>query len=292
MIFFGEIVFDYTLCSVLLGVSILGFMIGSVGVFALLRGSSLLGDAISHAAFPGIVSFFLLTDSKNSFVLLLGGAVAGLIGTIIIRVINYQTTLSQDTALGIVLSVFFGFGLMLLSIIQKTSNARQGILNKFLFGNASTLISDDLYYLAAISIIIFLLLMLFWYRFLMVIFDPLFSATVGYRVVLIDTVLTLLFICAIVVGLQTIGVILMSSFFIAPAAAAYQWTSRLSSMVFLAGLFGAVAGIVGAFASYYGNHMPTGPSTVVAMSIIVLVSLCAKKRDRIINGILKKIIGT
>lgn len=264
---------DYTLRTVLMGVAVLGVTAGALGVFALLRGQSLIGDAISHASLPGIAVAFLLTGSKNPAVLLCGGAFAGGIGSFCIMGITRYTRLKKDAALGIILSVFFGTGLVLLTYIQKYASSNQSILNKFLFGNASTLLAHDVVLMLGVSTGALLILTLFWKECTLTTFDPEYARALGYPVFALDGLLTLLTVLSISIGLQCVGVVLMSSLLVAPAAAARQWTTRIASMVLLAAFFGASAGIVGALISSCYAHLPTGPMIVVVASGIVLFSL-------------------
>lgn len=134
---------DYTLRTITLGTAVLGAICGMLGSFAVLRKQSLLGDAISHAALPGIAIAFLITGAKDTNVLMLGALVSGLIGTFWIRGITTKTHLKSDTALGLILSLFFGFGMLLLTFIQKQPNANQAGLDKYLFGQAATLMEKD-----------------------------------------------------------------------------------------------------------------------------------------------------
>lgn len=262
----------YTLLIVLCGVLLIGITAGVLGVFAFLREQSLLGDAISHAALPGIVIAFLLTHSKSPAPLLCGGAIAGAIGTMLITLITHKTTLKHDSALGIVLSVFFGFGLMLLSYVQKRGIAQQGILNKFLFGSAATLLPEDLIIIASMSSCIFIVLLLLWKEFKLLSFDPSYASMLGYPLSVLHGILTVLLLVAIVIGLQTVGTVLMSTLFIAPAVAARQWSQRIESMALLAGCIGAVACVIGVLISHQWAHIPTGPTIVVVMSVIVGIS--------------------
>lgn len=263
----------YTLCITLIGTGILGIVAGALGSFALLRKQSLLGDAIAHAALPGIAIAFLYTHSKNPAILLLGGSISGLIGTLLMSIITHHSRLKKDAALGIILSVFFGIGLMLMTVIQKQPMANQSILNKFLFGNASTLLPQDIYIMGTVGAIIITCMLVFWKEFKLITFDPDFAHTLHYPVALLQSFLTTLLVLAIVIGLQTVGVILMSSMLIAPAAAAYQWTHRLESMALLASCIGALSGICGALLSSMITHLPTGPIIVVVLSVVVFGSV-------------------
>lgn len=263
----------YTLFLVIAGAGLIGSIAGGIGAFALVRGQSMLGDAMSHAALPGIALMFLMTGSTDPFVLLLGGSIAGGCGALFVSLVLHKTTLKRDALLGIVLSVFFGFGIVLKTIIQKRSIEHQAILGKFFFGNASTLLPRDVLFLACIGVAIFLIIFFFWKEFKILAFDRDYAFVLGYPVLFLDILLTILIVIAIVMGLHAVGVLLMSAMLIAPAAAARQWTSRLSKLFFLAVIFGAFSGIGGAFLSSQFRHIPTGPMIVILASICVSVSL-------------------
>ncbi|APF17258.1 ABC-type transporter, integral membrane subunit [Caldithrix abyssi DSM 13497] len=264
---------DYTFRTVAMGSGVLGILSGALGSFAVLRRQSLLGDAISHAALPGIALAFLLTRSKAPLVLLLGAALAGWLATLLILAIVRNTRIKDDSALGLVLASFFGFGLVLLTFIQKQPYANQAGLETFLFGQAAALLARDVITMAVLSLITLTILGIFWKEFKLISFDPEFGQSLGVPVRLFDVLLTSLLVVAIVVGLQTVGVVLMSAMVVAPAAAARQWTDRLSLMTLLAGFFGALAGISGAIISSMFAKLPTGPTIVVCMSFIVAFSL-------------------
>jgi len=268
-----RIVSDYTLRSVALGAAVLGVANGALGSFALLRRQSLFGDAISHAALPGIALAFLLTGSKASLVLLLGAAVAGWIGMLLVLWIVRNSRIKQDGALGLILSVFFGFGLVLLTWIQRIPTASQAGLDKFLFGQAATLLKRDIQTISVLGGTALVLLMIFWKEFKILSFDPEFGATLGFPARSLDILLTTLLVVAIVIGLQTVGVVLISAMVVAPAAAARQWTDRLGMMVALSALFGALAGVAGALVSGAAARLPTGPTIVLCLTVIVAVSL-------------------
>jgi manganese/zinc/iron transport system permease protein len=135
-----DLAFDHTLRTIALGAAMLGIVSGALGTYAVLRKQSLLGDAMSHAALPGIALAFLLTGSKQPFALVLGAAVAGWLGTLLIMAIVRTTRIKYDSALGLVLSVFFGVGLVLLTFIQRRPDASQAGLDRFLFGQAASLL--------------------------------------------------------------------------------------------------------------------------------------------------------
>lgn len=270
---FHDLLFDYTVRTVALGAGVLGMVSGALGSFAVLRRQSLLGDAISHAALPGIVIAFMLTGSKAPIVLVLGAAIAGWLGTLLVMTIVARTRLPEDSALGIVLSVFFGFGLVLLTFVQQQPDAAQAGLDRFLFGQAATLLASDVVVLVTLGAVALFAVWLFWKEFKLLSFDRDFGVSLGYRMQVVDVLLTTFLVLAIVIGLQTVGVVLMSAMVVAPAAAARQWTDSLRTMVIGAALFGALAGVVGAVASAVTPNLPTGPSVVLTASALVLVSI-------------------
>lgn len=263
---------DYTLRTITLGTAILGGVTGMLGSFAVLRKQSLLGDAISHAALPGIALAFLITGSKDTNVLLIGALISGLVGTFWIRGITTKTHLKSDTALGLILSVFFGFGMLLLTFIQKQPNANQAGLDKYLFGQAATLVESDVWLMSIITGLCLIALLLFWKEFKILLFDKDYAHTLGFNVKFIDILITTFIVLAIVLGLQTVGVVLMSAMLLAPAAAARQWTNSLGIMVFLAAIIGAAAGVFGTAISSTQNNLSTGPVIVLVASVFVLFS--------------------
>jgi manganese/zinc/iron transport system permease protein len=270
---FGELLFDYTLRTVALGAGMLGLVAGVLGCFAVLRRQSLLGDAISHAALPGIVLAFILTGTKSPLVLVLGAAIAGWLGTLVVALIVRHSRLPTDSALGIVLSVFFGFGLVLLTWVQQMPTAAQAGLDTFLFGQAATMLVGDVVVIASLGSLSLLAVAVFWKEFKLLSFDPEYGATQGLSMDTADILLTTFLVISIVIGLQTVGVVLMSALVIAPAAAARQWTNSLGVMVVLAGAFGAISGVSGAVLSSAVEHLPTGPTIVLAATLIVIVSM-------------------
>ncbi len=268
-----NLLFDYTFRTVALGSATLGIVSGALGSFAVLRRQSLLGDGISHAALPGIALAYILTGSKDQVVLLLGAGVAGWLGTLLIIGIVRNSRIQNESALGLVLSVFFGFGLVLITFIQKRPDASQAGLDTFLFGQAATLVKNDLITMGALGAAALVLMGLFWKEFKLLSFDPDFGQALGFPMRVIDVLLTTLIVIAIVIGLQSVGVVLMSAMVVAPGAAARQWTDRLGLMVGLAALFGALAGVSGALVSSSVPRLSTGPTVVICVSVIVLVSI-------------------
>lgn len=269
---FIELFTDTTLRTITIGTMVLGAASGMLGSFAVLRKESLLGDAISHAALPGIILAYMFTGCKESYILLIGALIVGLIGTLWIRGIIHTTQLKTDAALGLILSIFFGFGMLLLTYVQKLPDANQAGLDKYLFGQAATLVSQDVYILGGVTMFALLVLFLFWKEFKIMLFDADYAKTLGFNVKFIDILITFFIVLTIVLGLQTVGVVLMSALLLAPAAAARQWTNSLSKMVALAAFIGALAGLIGTGISASEDNLSTGPVIVIVASALVLFS--------------------
>jgi len=265
--------FDYTLMIVAIGAALLGTVSGALGTYAVLRRQSLLGDAISHAALPGIAIAFLLTGSKTPLILVLGAAIAGWLGTLLMLSVVKLTRIKYDSALGIVLSTFFGFGLVLHTLIQRTGNANQAGLDTFLFGQAATMLERDVLTMGILGGIALVIMIVFWKELKLLVFDEGFAASIGFPIRALDILLTSLLVIAIVLGLQAVGAVLMSAMLVAPAVAARQWTDKLNRMVLLAASFGALAGVSGTIISSSASRIPTGPTIVLCATVIVGFSI-------------------
>ena len=263
---------DYTLRTVALGGALLGLLCGVLGCFAVLRQQSLLGDALAHAALPGVALGFLLIGRELS-ALLVGAAVSGWLGMQFIQTLVGTTRLKQDAALGIVLSAWFAAGIILLAYAQNRPDASQAGLDTFIFGQAAAIVEEDLRLMAALALILLAALALFWNPLKAITFDAAFAATVGLRVRVLRVILTTLIVITIVMGLQLAGAILMVGLLIAPSVAARQWSRTLAQMVLLAGGFGAFAGGMGACISALDADIPTGPTIVVVTFVLLLVSI-------------------
>ena len=265
--------FNYTLMIVAVGAALLGSVSGALGTYAVLRRQSLLGDAISHAALPGIAIAFLLTGSKAPLILVLGAAIAGWLGTLLIMSVVRLTRIKYDSALGIVLSTFFGFGLVLHTLIQRTGNANQAGLDTFLFGQAATILERDVWTIGILGGVAIIITLVFWKELKLLVFDEGFAASLGFSTRALDILLTSLLVIAIVLGLQAVGAVLMSAMLVAPAVAARQWTNKLSVMMLLAACFGALAGVSGTIISSSASRIPTGPTIVLCATVSVGFSI-------------------
>jgi manganese/zinc/iron transport system permease protein len=258
---------------VLAGSLLLGFNSGVLGAFAMLRRRSLMGDALAHAALPGVCLAFLIFSSKSLGVLFLGALLASLLGAWLIQAIVRHSRIKEDAALGTVLSVFFAIGIVLLTVIQHSSQGHQAGLDKFLFGQAASLVGDDLKIMAISAGGVCLAIFLLFKEFKILCFDAGFAAGLGFSPKKLDSLLLLLLVVVVVIGLQAVGVVLISALLITPAAAARLWTHRLGRMVWLSGLIGLISGAVGVWGSALAPRMPTGPLIVLSATGIFGVSL-------------------
>lgn len=263
----------FTARNVVAGAALLGVVGGVLGSFALLRRQSLLGDALAHAALPGVCIGYLLTMSKSPLPLFAGALAAGLVGALLILATVRWSRVKEDSAIGIVLSVFFGLGIVLLTFIQKLPAGNQSGLDKYLFGQAATLVSEDVRLMAWLSAAVLAAVALGYKEFKLLSFDREFAASLGMPVRTVEVALTLLLVIVVVVGLRTVGVVLIVATLITPAAAARQWTDRLGAMMLLAAAVGAGSGVAGAMVSATVPRLPTGPAIVLAASAVLVASL-------------------
>ena len=268
---------------VFIGCIVLGTSTGTLGAFAFLRKRALLGDALAHSALPGVCIAFLITGTKSPVVILLGAMVSCWLGALSVDGIVKYTRCKEDSALGIVLSVFFGIGILLLTYIRKTGNAAQSGLDKFLFGQAASLIDADVYLLLGLSTLICVVIVVAYKEFKVVAFDPEFASAIGMPVRPIEMAMATLIVLSVAIGLQAVGVVLMAAMLVTPAAAARYWTDRLGVMLVYAAIFGAFSGALGAYISYLSTQMPTGPWMVVSVSTVFLLSLCFAPRRGLLS---------
>ena len=269
---FLHVEYDYTLRTVALGGALLGIVSGVLGCFAVLRHQSLLGDALSHAALPGVAIAFLLAG-RDLGLLLVGAGVTSWLGVYFIRIVTNTTRIKQDAAMGIVLAAWFAAGIALLVYIQARPDASQAGLDTFIFGQAAAIVERDVRLIAIVGAASFVVLGLFWKEFKLITFDSEFAGANGFRVNFLSMLLSTLIVVAIVLGLQLAGVVLMVGMLIASGIAARQWTNQLGQMVILSAVFGAFSGSAGAIVSAVDADIPTGPLIVVVAFLLVAISL-------------------
>lgn len=267
-------ILPYNTVVVLAGVGLLGAAAGLVGTLAMLRRRSLLGDVLGHASLPGICLAFLLLQERNLTAMLIGAAITGVVATACINGLVGWSRMKEDAALGTVLTVFFGSGIVLLRLIQnQPGGAGRAGLDSFLFGKTAGMTAGDVYLIAGVAATCLLLVLLFYKELKLLTFDPDFGRALGWPVGWLDMLLMTLLAVAVVVGLPAVGVVLVAALLILPAAAARFWTDRLSGLMVLATILGGATGLVGTMLSATWSLLPAGPIMVLTGTTLFLVSL-------------------
>lgn len=272
---------------VLSGTFLLGVSSGVLGSFAMLRRRSLMGDVLAHAALPGVCIAFMLTQSRTVAPLLVGAIATGIFSTWCVDMITRYSRVKEDTAQALVLAVFFGFGIVLLTHIARSGAAGQSGLDRFLFGQAASLIGSDVKIIGAAAIGLTMAVALLFKEFKLLSFDPAFGEGIGLPMHALDRVLMLMVVVSVAIGLQAVGVVLMSALLITPAAAARYWTERLDVMVVLSGAIGGLSGVAGTVVSLAGPKLATGPLVVLVATLLFLVSLTFGTR----RGLMRKLLN-
>lgn len=258
---------------IFLGIILLGIASGLVGSFTFLRKRALIGDSIAHAVFPGVALGFIVSQSKDPVYLIVGAAFTGFLSILAVNTIVKHSKLKSDTAIALVLSVFFGVGVLLFTYIQHNFNSSQTGLDKFLFGKAASMLQADIIWLAVICVLVIVTILFFYRDFLSISFDKEFAETTGINVKRAEILLSLLTILVIVVGVQIVGIVLMAALLVTPASSARFWTERLKTMLVLSALIAAISGVLGVLISSSLVKMPTGPWIVISLSVIAIFSI-------------------
>ncbi|MBL8799984.1 MAG: metal ABC transporter permease [Planctomycetia bacterium] len=276
----------YNTVVVLFGASLLGGSVGLVGCFAILRGRALTGDALAHAALPGVCLGFLIAGERHLGIMLGGAFLVGLLGINCIAGLRRWTRVKEDAAIGFVLSVFFGAGVVLNSVIQRLpgTGSKAG-LDSFYLGKAAGMSADDVYHIAAMALVLLLLVALLYKEFKLVTFDSAFAQVQGMSALALDLLLMAQIALAVVIGLPIVGVVMMAGLLIIPGVAARFWTERLGAMLLLSLLFGFLMGLVGSGISSE-VAIPTGPIIILTGTAIFGGSLLAAPRRGLVSRIL------
>ncbi|MAZ96932.1 MAG: zinc ABC transporter permease [Flavobacteriales bacterium] len=264
---------DPVFLKVLVGTTLLAASSSVVGAFSYLKGQSLVGDAIAHALLPGVVLAFILGGVRSPSLLIFGALISGLLAHYGIGYIANKTKLKSDTAVSLVLSTFFGFGIMLMSYIQRTGQGQQAGLERFLLGKAAAITMQDVYVFSTLAIVLIIGVSLFYKGFQLMTFNEDFAHAIGLPMPLIRFTFTVLTVLAITIGIQTVGVVLMAALLITPSAAARVWTNSLPTMLALAAFFAGISAVFGTYISSLIPKMPTGPWVVLILSFFGFSSL-------------------
>lgn len=268
----------YNATLVAIGATLLGVAAGATGTFLFLRKRALVSDAVSHATLPGVGLAFLIMvalggDGRSLPGLLAGSAFSAFAGLLCLGWLTRRTRLAEDAAIGAVLSVFFGFGIVLVTVIQTLGAGRQAGLESFLLGSTAGMLWNDAVVIAAGGALSLALILLLRRPMTLVAFDPEYAAAQGVNVARVDLAMMGLVMGVTVVGLKIVGLILIVALLIIPPVAARFWTDRSGHVVALAGLFGGLSGYVGAALSASAPNLPTGPIIVVVAFALFAGSL-------------------
>ena len=275
----------YTTLVVLIGTGLLGACSGMVGSFAVLRRRALMGDALAHAALPGVCLAFLLVGERHLPSMLLGALITGVLGVVIITGLRHTTRIKEDAAIGIVLSVFFGAGIALSRYIQShASRGSSAGLDSYILGKASSMILGDVYFIAGTALFCLLVIIVLFKEFQVVSFDSDFAHAQGWPSFLLDLTLMVLVAVTVVIGLPAVGVVLMAALLIIPASAARFWTDRLGVLLAFAAAIGAVTGVVGTLLSSRYDW-PAGPSIVLVGAGLFVLSMMFGPRRGIVRQV-------
>ncbi len=270
---------EETLCSVLVGVAC-----GVLGCFVVLRRMALIGDALSHAILPGVVVAFVITQSTDISKLFLGALIAGVTAAVLIRVVSQASRTKEDSAIGIVFTFLFAIGIILASGLPRGTHFD---LKCFLFGDPLAVGRNDLVMMGVVAPLVLGIVYVFYHRLKLISFDPVVAAAMGVSVTAMHYLLMGLLSATVVAGLKTTGVILVVAMVITPASAAYQLCDRLSSMLVLAGLFGALSAAMGMSLAFVTNS-PTGPAMVLVATLIFGLAMLLSPRHGVFARLVRR----
>ncbi len=267
---------DYNTRVVLAGTTLLGIASGLLGVYLLLRKRALLGDAISHATLPGVALAYLWTaligQDKSLSVLLIGAAISGSLGGISVLMLRHFARIREDAALGIVLSVFFGAGAALVSVLQQFPRGKISGLESFIYGKVVAITGSDVSLAAVVLLVVVAAIAAFGKELKILCFDIELARSQGWPVGLLDCLLISMVVAVTIVGLKAIGLIMVIALLVIPAASARFWTHDLTRMLFVSGALGGVSCAVGALASAAFADYPSGATIVLCGCGFFLIS--------------------
>lgn len=270
------IITQYSFVVVAIGTMLLAMATGIVGTISILKGQSLIGDAVGHAALPGIILAFMISGKKSSLLLMVGAIIAGVVAFILIQTISEISKIEADTAMAIILSAMFGLGMVLKSYIQgnaKYSKASQSGLASYIFGQAAYILREDVIIIFTVSLISLVLFMIFYKEIKVYVFDAVYAYTIGINSKLLSLLIMIMTMILIAAGLKAVGAILISSMLITPAITGLQWSNKYEIVLVIAAVMGAVSAFIGTLLSTIVKGFSTGPSIILIMSLLALLSV-------------------
>jgi mn2+, zn2+ ABC superfamily ATP binding cassette transporter, membrane protein len=269
------LLFQYSFIVVALGTMCLAMSTGIVGTISILKRQSLIGDAVGHASFPGIVLAFIIAGRKDSLTLMSGAIIAGVCAFFIIQYIVNSSKLEADTTMAVILSAMFGFGMVLKSYIQGNSSfsGSQAGLANYIFGQAAYMLKEDVIIIFSVSIVSILLFLIFFKEIKIHVFDEAYAETLGIKKNIISVLIIIITMLLIAAGLKAVGVVLISSMLITPGVIGMQWSKRYESVLIIAAISGALSALIGTSVSTLVKGMSTGPSIILCMTAIAFLSV-------------------
>ncbi|HCZ8437705.1 TPA: metal ABC transporter permease [Staphylococcus aureus] len=263
MLEFVEHLFTYQFLNRALITSIIvGIVCGTVGSLIVLRGLSLMGDAMSHAVLPGVALSFLF-----GIPMFIGALITGMIASIFIGYITSSSKTKPDAAIGISFTAFLASGIIIISLINTTTD-----LYHILFGNLLAITNSAFLTTIVIGSIVLILIIIFYRPLMISTFDPTFSRMSGLNTTLLHYFVILLLSLVTVASIQTVGIILVVALLITPASTAFLISKKLYSMMIIASLISVISSIVGLYYSYIYN-IPSGATIVLCTFVIYIITL-------------------
>lgn len=270
---------DASVQVALVGVGLLGICCGLLGSFMVVRQRALFGDTLSHAVLPGVVIGFLWNMDKNPITLFIGATISGFVGLYVITVLKKTTILKDDSLMGLTLTGFYALGICLLTMVQNIPSGNQAGLDKYLFGQASSLSWGDIKLIGAVTITSIGVIGVFYKELLVNSFDSEFAHSTGLNKYFLNDLLMLLVASSIVISVKAVGIVLVSAMLIIPASTALLLTDQFHKVIFLAVGIGLVSAVLGAFFSFIAHNLPTGPFMVISgAAIFTLAFLFAPEK--------------
>ncbi len=285
---------NYTFRTMLIGTAVIGGVSGAFGTYLYLRRQSLISDVIGHSSVAGITIAFVVcatvlgVNGRAMLPLTIGSLIASSLAVIAANLIARHSRLGIDSAMVVCLSIFFGGGMVMMNWITHSTLPNRGGITKYMFGNAATMTQSDLYVVCAFALLALIVMGVLWKEFKLFTFDPILAHTQGFTSRLLDPIMLVTITVAIVIGVKSVGLILMVGYSVMPAASARQWTNHLSTMVALSMAFGAFGGVAGSYLSVNIGRVPTGPVIVLVLFAVFIASVLLSPKRSIIRSIVAR----
>ena len=277
---------NYLFIFTLVTVAILGLLLGSFGVVVVVRKEALIGESMVHATLPGVVLSFIILKKKNIFILLLGSAISCIFMLMLFRIIKKYTKLKKTTILAVLLAGFFGFGQVLISVLDKKNINERASIEEIIFGQVAYISKVDLYSILAVSVVICTLFALFWKEIKLYTFDKALYKALGFNSVLAEIFIISTLVVCVILGIQSIGIILLTTMLIAPTFIARQFSDKFSFNFIISGAIGLISGIIGIAISHFVKNFPPSSAVIIILSGLAVLSLLfSPKRGLAVIGI-------